>query len=278
MKEYMKLYMVLLWIGLFPIEMTADNISLNGSWNLKFFPQPRHAVTSPKELANVNVQQIEATVPGNVELDMLKAGLIADPMIGNNVYSLRKYEGYQWCYTKKFKSPQVKKDEQVQLFFGGIDCIAEVWLNGKHLGSVSNMFIEYTFDVTDLLLKDAENILQVMIRSAVMEAQKYTLGTFSIGNFAAAESTYIRKAPHSYGWDIMPRLVSAGLWRDVELKIINNTHIVNTHWMTSSIDLKDNTAQLFVDVQLAIPFEKLDKTNAKITLKRKIRLFMRVQY
>ena len=123
--------------------------------------------------------------------------------------------------------------------------------------------------VTELLLKDAENTLQVIIRSAVIEAQKYMLGTFSIGNFTATESTYIRKAPHSYGWDIMPRLVSAGLWRGVELRVINDTHIVNTHWMTSGINLEDNTAQLFVDVQLAIPFEKLDKTNAKITLKRK---------
>lgn len=268
MKNYVVLSMVFILFGLFSGGSIASNVSLNGSWDLKFFPQPQIAVISPKGLENVNVKQIEATVPGNVELDMLKAGLISDPMVGNNVYSLRKYEGYQWCYTKKFNSPKVRDDEQVQLFFGGIDCLAEIWLNGKHLGSVSNMLIEYTFDVTNLLLKGSENTLQIIIRSAVMEAQKYLLGTFSVGNFAANESTYIRKAPHMYGWDIMPRLVSAGLWRDVELRVINNAHIVNTHWMTSKINLENKTAQLFVDVQMAIPFEKLDKTNAKITLKR----------
>ncbi len=268
MSNYIILIGAIFLLGLFPSENIASNISLNGSWTLEFFPQPTIPVTSPKGLANLNAQQIEATVPGNVELDMLKAGIIADPMVGNNVYSLRKYEGYQWCYTKKFKSPQVNSDEQVKLFLGGIDCLAEIWLNGKHLGSVSNMLIEYTFDVTNLLLKGSENTLQVIIRSAVMEAQKYLLGTFSVGNFAANESTYIRKAPHMYGWDIMPRLVSAGLWRDVELRVINNAHIVNTHWMTSKINLENKTAQLFVDVQMAIPFEKLDKTNAKITLKR----------
>lgn len=261
--------MVLFLSGLFPYMGAAEKISLNGNWNLKFFPQPKHAVTSPEELAKISAQQVEATVPGNVELDLLKAGLIADPMVGNNVYALRKYEGYQWCYTKKFKSPKVKDNQQIHLLFGGIDCLAEIWLNGKRLGSVSNMFIEHAFDVTELLRKDEENTLQVIIRSAVMEAQNYMLGTFSVGNFAATESTYIRKASHSYGWDIMPRLVSAGLWRNVELKVINNAHIVNAHWMTSNIDLMEHTAKLFVDVQLAIPFEKLDKTNAKITLKRK---------
>ena len=269
MKRYIKLYLLLLLSGLFSSRMVAENISLNGNWNLQFFPQPKHAIYSPEELLSVNTQQIDATVPGNVELDMLKAGLISDPMIGNNIYSLRKYEGYQWCYTKKFASPQIKADEQVHLFFWGIDCLAEIWLNGSKVASVSNMFIEHVFEVTDLLLKDRENTLCVIIRSPVMEAQKYLLGTFSIGNFAATESTYIRKAPHSYGWYIMPRLLSAGLWRGVELRVVNNTHIVNTQWMTSKIDLKDKTAQLFVDVQLAIPFENLDKTFAKIILRRK---------
>ena len=28
----------------------------------------------------------------------------------------------------------------------------------------------------------------------------------------------VRKAPHCFGWDIMPRAVSAGIWRDVELQ------------------------------------------------------------
>jgi len=269
MKNYILLSIILFFTGLFPFTSVAANVLLNGSWELKFFPQPKQAVTTPEELENIDALQIEATVPGNIELDLLKAGLIDDPMIGSNVYALRKYEGYQWCYFKTFESPKVQDDEQVQLSFGGIDCIAEIWLNGKHLGSVDNMLIEHTFDVTGLLQKNEKNTLQVIIRSAVMEAQKYKLGTFSIGNFAANESTCIRKAPHMYGWDIMPRLVSAGLWRDVKLTVLNNTHIVNTQWMTSDINLENKTARIFVDVQLKIPFEKLDKTNAKITLKRK---------
>jgi beta-mannosidase len=113
MRKYAKLFLLLLPC-LLPFWGIAGSISLNGSWNLEFFPQPEHPVTSPEELAKVSVQQIEATVPGNVELDLLKAGLVANPMIGNNIYTLRKYEGYQWCFTKKFKSPQVNHDEQVQ--------------------------------------------------------------------------------------------------------------------------------------------------------------------
>lgn len=158
-------------VMILPGVLKAEHISLNGEWELTFFPQPRQAVMGPDELAHVVSQRIPASVPGNVELDMLAAGLIADPMIGSNVYALRKYEGYQWSYSKKFSSPKINTNERVKLEFGGIDCLAEVWLNGEHLASVSNMFIEHHYDVTDRLNTQGENVLQVIIRSAVIEAR-----------------------------------------------------------------------------------------------------------
>lgn len=250
-------------------KLGAENISLNGAWSLKFFPQPREAIRTPQDMKAIQGTEINATVPGNVELDMLKAGIIADPMIGNNVYDLRKYEGHQWCYSKRFATPQTGEDEHVKLFFGGIDCLADIWLNGTQIGSVDNMFIEHEFDVTKFLNKGGDNELQVIIRSSVLEAQKYFLGTFSVGNFANEESVYLRRAPHTYGWDIMPRLVSAGLWRDVELRVVNNANIVDAHWMTTAVDLENKKAQLFLDVQTEIPFDQLDKSRGVVTLTRK---------
>ena len=75
-----------------------SEVSLNGKWSLKFFPQPPAAVMTPEEAASIDGTMIEAIVPGNVEIDLERAGLIADPMIGNNIYTLRKWEGYQWCF------------------------------------------------------------------------------------------------------------------------------------------------------------------------------------
>ena len=83
------------------------------------------------------------------------------------------------------------------------------------------MLIERSFDVTDLIEQGGSNTVQVIIRPVVLGAQDHLLGSFSMGNFATEESVYIRKAPHMYGWDIMPRLVSAGLWRGVELRTLN---------------------------------------------------------
>src|SRR5690606_33203085 len=85
----------------------AQNIiSLNGSWELNYWPQPDKPVRSPAEMQQLHFETVTATVPGNVELDLLAAGLIPDPMIGTNVWKLRKYEGYQWSYTRKFQAPE----------------------------------------------------------------------------------------------------------------------------------------------------------------------------
>jgi len=252
----------------FTLLAAEKSVSLNGDWKLSFWKQAESgAVTSPDGMKGLSVQTIEAVVPGNVEIDLLKAGLIEDPMIGANTNLLRKWEAYQWCYTRTFDAPALEEGQRCELFFGGIDCFADVWLNGKHVGSPANALIEHRFDVTDLLM-EKNNQICVIIRSAVLEAQKYFLGTFSIGNFATEESIAARKAPSSYGWDIMPRLVSAGLWRDVQLNVIPKTRIKDVQWMTAVANVSDNSAWMKVDVQLQIPFDEYDKAKVAYKLER----------
>lgn len=247
---------------------TAQNISLNGVWKLSYWKQPDSAITSPEGMSHVEIKEIPAQVPGNVELDLLSAGLIKDPMIGSNVNLLRPWEGFQWCYTKEFEAPKLADGQHCVIHFGGIDCLADIWLNNHHVGSAEDMLIEHDFDITNLL-KQGSNTVQVILRSAVMEAQKYNLSPLSIGNFASDESVHIRKAPHMYGWDIMPRLVSAGLWRKVELHIQNPTHISDVHYTVTSVDTPSRDVWVVADMQFKMPFDKFGKVKAVTSLTRK---------
>jgi beta-mannosidase len=259
--------MMLLWLS---AQVSWGNpISLNGKWNLSFWVQPDVPVRTPEALQQTTYKTIASQVPGNVELDLLAAGLIHDPMIGNNLWEMRPYEGYQWCYSRSFPTPAYKDGQQVQLCFGGIDCLADIWLNGELVASTDNMLIEHAFDVTRLLKPQQENTLQVIIRSAVIESQDYLLSLLDgKGDSANPESEAIRKAPHSYGWDILPRLVSAGLWRNVELQIVEPIHFTSVCWMTTSVNTEKKQAEACVDYQLRIPFRELDKHQVVVTLKR----------
>ena len=128
------------------------------------------------------------------------------------------------------------------------------------------MLIERSFDVTDLIEQGGSNTVQVIIRPVVLGAQDHLLGSFSMGNFATEESVYIRKAPHMYGWDIMPRLVSAGLWRGVELRTLNPARFTDVNWVTTHVDTASRNVSLFVDFQTRLPFDQYDKAKVRFTL------------
>ena len=246
------------------------SISLNsgdaGGWTLFYGPQVPTAPQTPEELKKSRHESIKAQVPGNVELDLLTAGKIKDPMVGNHIYDLRIYETYQWWYHRTFKKPDILTGHRVELCFDGIDCIADIWLNNKKIGNTENMFVAHRFDVTELIAE--ENELYICISSPILEGRKYQREAFGVRADALAEAVNIRKAAHSYGWDILPRLISAGLWKDVRLELIPPTHFKSVYWVTKSLDVEKKTAHMYVDWEFATDRLNIDDLVLCIMLKR----------
>ncbi len=236
--------------------------SLNGDWKLSFWKQPAKAV---RELDKVpaTAKTIDAKVPGNVEIDLLSAGIIKDPKIGDNIYKLRAYEGHQWKYSREFNAPKLEDGQEAFLRFEGLDTFADIFLNGVKIASTQNMLVEHRIPVGDAL-KEGKNKVDIIIRSSVLESQKYTLGAIS----AAKEYEHLRKAPHMFGWDIMPRLISAGLWRGVFLDIDNPVKIRDGYVFTKAIDLKAKRANIAGIFQLKIPTDLLGKAKFQLTFSK----------
>src|SRR5215831_10661566 len=103
-----------------------NTIDLNGTWQLTHGPQQAGygESTPPPEWPTVPAQ-----VPGNVELDLVSAGILPELSVGNNIYLLRQYEGHEWWYSRSFSRPDILPFQAVHLVFDGLDCIADVWLN-----------------------------------------------------------------------------------------------------------------------------------------------------
>lgn len=95
-----------------------------------------------------------------------------------------------------------------------------------------------------------ENEIHVHIRSALIEASHNELDADSLAYSwnGTKESLYARKATHSYSWDIMPRAISAGIWRDVELKYRDKYRFRYTYIATESISQGTATMALLYDV------------------------------
>jgi beta-mannosidase len=246
----------------------STSISLDGEWQLCYGLHDRNTPVAPDELKNREWPVITGRVPGNVELDLLSAGEIEDPEKGSNVYDLRKYEAYQWWYYRTFETPGHAEGERIQLVFEGLDCFGTIWINHQPAGKTDNMLIGHRFDITDLLEPEGENTIHVRIDPAVPESQKYITPAVGVRWDLWVEQLHVRKAPHMYGWDIMPRLVSAGLWRGVRLDIRKPTRIEQAYWMTNEVDLPGRKAQIVLDWQIATDYPTIDGLTMEASLKR----------
>jgi beta-mannosidase len=58
------------------------------------------------------------------------------------------------------------------LAFDGLDTFATVKLNGKSILQTSNQFIPYRVDVTDKLLYEDENVIEIDFESAFKKARE----------------------------------------------------------------------------------------------------------
>ncbi len=213
-----------------------NQISLNGDWKL-YYALETDALGDDLQALPEAGQCITAQVPGNVELDLFRAGIEPDPFYAENLYLFRKYEFYSWQFERTFKAPD-KNGSRWVLRFEGLNNFAEIFVNGQWAGESHNSFIEHEFDVTDLLEYGGENKLVVRIRSAVNMARKFDYPAMISND----EFSMLRMPPSSFGWDIMGRFLSAGMWRGVSLCEQSPTRILETYYATTRISAHGEAA------------------------------------
>lgn len=219
-----------------------NTLSLNGEWSLRYHMEDGVMPETPDELSALSWPQISAQVPGNVELDLVRAGLEEDPFYAENIYAFRKYEFYQWWFERTFDAPEDTGSRWI-LRFDGLNTFADIFLNGERVGSCDNMLVEHEFDVTDALNYGEENTLTVRIRSAVNESRKMDVPVSVTGNDGEDGYALVRMPPSCFGWDIMPRFLSAGMWRGVSLIERSETRLTQTYYVTRRIN-SDGSAEL----------------------------------
>jgi len=210
------------------------DISLNGSdWKVKYFTIGEARGKQPFNPDYDISWWMDATVPGVVQSDLLRAGRIPDPYVDMNARLIEWVPNRDWVYAKSFTVPPTVKGRTVRLHFEGIDYYADVYLNGKHLGCSENMFIPMDFDVTDTLNYEGENRVVVIFDPAPAEVPQ-------IGHTSQVR-TY--KTRMSYGWDFAVRLIPVGLWDDVKLIVTGDAHIADS-WAHTELSEDFRSANL----------------------------------
>lgn len=188
---------------------------------------------------------------------------------------------------------EVPEDLRGRLFlrFGAVDYIADVWLNGEHLGSHEGMFNPFEFDVTDRIDHDRPNVL-VVKDAAPRDDTEYVQVDFSDNPLSTPYRTHQAKAIgqiKGHMIDAMHRPGSmtsfrsdgnsGGIWDSVEL--IARPHVYVDHvkvftkigvkkdWLGDKRDEPDGTALVSVDVTVHNTTGEVLDTDLRLTVEPK---------
>lgn len=126
-------------------------INLNGCWKCEF--------SKSSELPSDFKTDI--TVPFSPETPLSGVGRVLEPT---------EYLHYE----KRFDIPSDFNKGRVFIHFGAVDQIADVYLNGVHIGSHSGGYTPFSFEITDNI-KEGENRLNVTVRD-FSDTKQYSRG------------------------------------------------------------------------------------------------------
>ncbi|MDR4954894.1 glycoside hydrolase family 2 protein [Chryseobacterium sp. ES2] len=214
---------------------------------------------------------LAAKVPGTVHLDLMNSKVISDPYQDENENKVQWIENEDWDYQTAFTvSTQELKNDNINLVFHGLDTFSEIYLNGKLLKKTDNMFRIWTIPVKQYL-KAGRNTVQIKFKSAVNTGKELAKKV----PFTMPESprSFVRKAQYQFGWDWGPRLVTAGIWKDVQLEFWNNAKIITVK------DIQNKTSKAINDLRFDVEIYAenagdyildLNKIHQKISLKKGI--------
>ncbi|MDE7036651.1 MAG: glycoside hydrolase family 2 protein, partial [Lachnospiraceae bacterium] len=178
-----------------------------------------------------------AVVPGTVYTDLLRNGNMEDPFWKDNeIRALPLMEDdyeYEVCFDS---DEEMKKQDQVLLHFDGLDTIADIYLNQKHIGKAYNMHRIWEYDVTDCL-REKENLLRVVLHSPLKYIREEFRKCRTMGSEDAMDGfVHMRKAHCMFGWDWGAHLPDAGIFRPVSLIGVKKARLLGVYVRQEHVD------------------------------------------
>lgn len=199
------------------------------------------------ELKNSGFERMNASVPGCLEIDLMKTGKLDELYFSTNTLKAQELEdAHVWYYTVL----NITNANQY-LCFEGIDTFADIYVNGKLVKSTDNMYLPYEVQADWLI---GENEIVVHIKPTMLEMRKYKTPAACYAQNYNYPSLYVRKASHMFGWDIMPRIVSAGLWKDVSVKERKCDRIEEVYLATTHIENNTASMRFYINTELCGSF------------------------
>ena len=229
------------------------NISLNGNWKVKDETLSCKGTTGLKKILKNRAGRIESRVPGEIHLDLMRAGRLDEPLFSLNAKKSRWPEKRSWWFIKSFDVSELfLLHERQEINFDGLDLYAQVFLNGIFLGEVKNAFIPHTFDVKHKIKKGKNKLvvrltagaelLPKLLKPKPVKSKKPYAGRMKFPGIS-----HLRKPQFSYGWDWVDALPNIGIRGDVFLEAHSGITLHDVR-----LDTQINKLNVFLNADIII--------------------------
>lgn len=204
--------------------MNRQTISLNGIWQMAWCDI---GTKTPQDA--MQLTKVPYAVPGDVHTPLMEAGFIQEPLQEQNDLACRWVEEKEFWCERHFSLTESDLHAHMLLTFHGLDCSADIYLNGQLLGHTNNAFVPFAWDVRPFV-NPGENILLVRIDQGLHEAQQHDLEQMgTMWNNEQPWRAWMRKPQFVYGWDWTIWLATCGIWQDVTLTCFDSTGIADVY-------------------------------------------------
>jgi hypothetical protein len=182
---------------------------------------------------------VHAQVPGTVFGSYVNDKIEKDPNYADNVYKVdkSKYDRNFW-YRTDFTVPASFRTGRIWLNLDGVNRDADVFVNGKSVGSMHGFFQRGRFDITAIVNPTGSNSLAVLAYVPPMTKNEQV---------DTASPTFIC----SRGWDWMPRVpgLNMGVYKDVYLTNTGDVSVIDPWVRTELPTLSEANLSIQVDLQ-----------------------------
>ncbi len=150
---------------------------------------------------------IPAKLPGSVQDDLLRAGLIPDWNVAINPPLCEWVEHRHWEYFTHVTIPADWQGQRLILRADGLDYAGHILVDGQSVASFQGMMTPHEFDLSAHLQPGATQRLSIIFTEAPHEQ----------GQIGYTSRSHLFKARYAYMWDWCPRLVPLGIWDQLAL-------------------------------------------------------------
>jgi beta-mannosidase len=244
------------------LKPSIETIGLDGKWQVNRSDLDSIGEAGLSGILRRKSGWIPATVPGEIHLDLVRAGEMPEPMTGNNPPRCAWPENHAWWYRRRFRvSKSFLEHEKQQLVFQGLDHFGQIFLNGRLLGETRNSFVPHTFDIRGVV---RPGINELVVRATTGSELappdpkcKKSKGIY--GRRILPGREWLRKPQFNAGWDWVDKLLNVGLWRGVRLE---GSSGVVFHDLRTEVFLRDGRA----DVKISGSIENLSRLSNRPVL------------